>query len=140
MADIGATVNAAATDHIPWFVTAPDQSDGLMITAAVFLLFLLFAAGTLYLRLHSLPEHMAHKSNKIQLQIVGVLGLIALFTHNHIFWIAALLLALIDLPDFGRPLRSMARSLDRMAPPERRSDPPQDLPEAEPAPRPAEGA
>ena len=139
LADLGATVHAAATDHIPWFVTAPDQTDGLMTAAAVFLLFLLFAFGTLYLRLHALPEHMAHRSNKIQLQIVGVLTLVALFTHNHIFWIAALLLALIDVPDFGQPLRSMARALDRMAPPERKPDPPEEPDEAIPAARPAEG-
>ncbi len=140
MADLGATVHAAATDHIPWFVTGPHQADGLMTTAAVFLLFMLFAAGTLYLRLHSLPEHMAHKSNKIQLQIVGVLGLIALFTHNHIFWIAALLLALIDLPDFGAPLRSIARSLNRMAPPEREPEPPENPPVPETPARATEGA
>lgn len=143
MADLGATVHAAATDHIPWFVTAPDQSDGLMTAAGLFLLFLLFAFGTLYLRLHALPEHMAHKSSKIQLQIVGVLTLVALFTHNHAFWIAALLLALVDIPDFGAPLRSIARSLDRMAPPERESDPRSDPPpqpqDADPVPRPAEG-
>ena len=43
---------------------------------------------------------MAHKSQKLQFEIVAVLGLISLFTHMHIFWIAGLLLALIDLPDF----------------------------------------
>ncbi len=140
MADLGTTVHAAATDHIPWFVTGPHQADGLMSGAAVFLLFMLFAAGTLYLRLHSLPEHMAHKSNKVQLQIVGVLGLIALFTHNHIFWIAALLLALIDLPDFGGPLRSIARALNRIAPPEREPEPLDEPPPAAPPARATEGA
>ena len=30
-----------------------------------------------------------------------MLGLIALFTHMHIFWIAGLILAMVDLPDFG---------------------------------------
>jgi hypothetical protein len=32
--------------------------------------------------LHSLPEQMAHKSQKLQFEIVAVLGLLALFTHN----------------------------------------------------------
>ncbi len=36
------------------------------------------------------PEHIAHQTNKIQIQLVAVLGLIALFTHNQLFWIAAL--------------------------------------------------
>jgi hypothetical protein len=41
--------------------------------------------------------------------------LLALFTHIHLFWIAALLLALIDLPDFGTPLRSIAGSVEKIA-------------------------
>jgi hypothetical protein len=46
---------------------------------------------------------------------VGVLGLIALFTHIHAFWVAALILALIDVPDFGTPLRSIADSVEKIA-------------------------
>jgi len=33
----------------------------------------------------------------------------------HIFWVAGLLLAMIDLPDFGTPLRSIAGSVERIA-------------------------
>jgi hypothetical protein len=33
----------------------------------------------------------------------------------HIFWIAGLLLAMIDLPDFGTPLRSIAGSVEKIA-------------------------
>ena len=33
----------------------------------------------------------------------------------HIFWIAGLLLAMIDLPDFGTPMRSIAGSVERIA-------------------------
>eukprot|EP01030_Chromulinospumella_sphaerica_P032534 gene32534-33298_t len=51
----------------------------------------------------------------IMIIILAVLALIALFTHNHLFWIAGLLLALIDLPDFWSPLRSIARSLEKMS-------------------------
>ena len=63
---------------------------------------------------------MAHKSQKLQFEIVAVLGLLALFTHIHMFWIAGLLLAMIDLPDFGTPLRRIAGSVEKMAglPPE----------------------
>jgi hypothetical protein len=59
------------------------------------------AVGLLYLRLHHLPEHIAHKSSKLQYEIVAVLCLLALFTHAHLFWVAALLLAFIDIPNFG---------------------------------------
>jgi hypothetical protein len=75
----------------------------------------LFWVGTLYWKLHSLPERMAHKSQKLQFEFVAVLGLISLFTHMHIFWVAGLLLALIDLPDFGTPLRSIAGSVEKIA-------------------------
>ena len=58
---------------------------------------------------------MAHRSHKLQLEIVAVLCLISLFTHMHIFWIAGLLLALIDLPDFGTPLTRIATSAEKIA-------------------------
>lgn len=86
-----------------------------MVVMGIFLVATILWAGTLYWKLHSLPERMAHKSQKLQFEIVAVLGLISLFTHEHIFWVAGLLLALIDLPDFGSPMRSIAGSLERIA-------------------------
>jgi hypothetical protein len=86
-----------------------------MTVMAVILVLAVLAFGLLFLRLHTLPERMAHKSQKIQFEIVAVLGLLALFTHIHVFWVAGLLLALIDLPDIGWPLRRMAGSLERIA-------------------------
>ena len=71
--------------------------------------------GILFFRLHTLPERIAHKSKKIQFEIVAVLGLIALFTHMHIFWIAGLLLAFIELPDFGTPLGRIAGATEKIA-------------------------
>jgi len=52
---------------------------------------------------------------KLQFEIVAVLGLLALFTHIHLFWIAGLMLALVDLPDFGTPLGRIAGSVERIA-------------------------
>jgi hypothetical protein len=86
-----------------------------MVVMGVFLVAIVVWVGTLYLKLHSLPERMAHKSEKLQFEIVAILGLLALFTHIHLFWVAALLLAMIDLPDFGTPLRSIAGSVEKMA-------------------------
>lgn len=108
-------IHPAATGHLPAFVTPPGGSDWLMAVALVFLLSVVVSAGLIYLRLHALPEHMAHRTQKVQLQVVGVLALLALFTHNNVFWVAALLLALVDLPDVVRPLNSMAASLARLA-------------------------
>ena len=46
---------------------------------------------------------------------LGLLGLLALFTHNHLFWVIGLVLAMIDLPDFGTPLRRIAGSVEKIA-------------------------
>ncbi|WEX77473.1 hypothetical protein PYH37_002269 [Sinorhizobium numidicum] len=109
------TLHPAALGHLPAFITAPGETDVLMNVMTVFVVLLIFLIGVLYLRLHALPEHMAYGANKVQLQLVAVLSLIALFTHNHLFWIAALLLALIEFPDFSSPVNSMADSLRRIA-------------------------
>ena len=91
-----------------------------MIGVGIFLIVAVVGVGNLYLHLHTLPERMAHKSQKLQFEIVAVLGLLALFTHNHLFWVIGLFLAMIDLPDFGTPLRRIAGSVEKMAgvPPE----------------------
>ena len=82
---------------------------------AIFLVVMVLMVVVFYFKLHSLPERIAHKGQKVQFEIVAVLGLISLFTHNHIFWIAGLLLAFIPMPDFSTPLNGMADSLAKMA-------------------------
>jgi hypothetical protein len=101
--------------HLPFFIVKSGETDVLMIAMGIFLIAAVLGVGNVYLRLHSLPERMAHKSQKFQFEIVAVLGLISLFTHMHIFWIAGLLLALIDLPDFSTPLTRIAGSVEKIA-------------------------
>jgi hypothetical protein len=108
-------INPAATEHLPSFITAPGQTDVLMVIMAIVLVLAVLGFGILFFRLHTLPERLAHKSQKLQFEIVAVLGLIALFTHMHIFWVIGLILALIDLPDFGTTLGRIARSTEKMA-------------------------
>lgn len=109
-----------APHHLPSFITAPGDTDVLTIVVGIILIAAVLGVGNLYLHLHTLPERMAHKSQKLQFEIVAVLGLLALFTHNHLFWVIGLLLAMIDLPDFSSPLRRIAGSVDKLAgvPPE----------------------
>ncbi|MEY9693083.1 hypothetical protein ABH976_004229 [Bradyrhizobium ottawaense] len=104
-----------APHHLPFYLAPGSGTDTLMVVMGLFLIGTVLWVGTLYWKLHSLPERMAHKSQKLQFEFVAVLGLISLFTHMHIFWIAGLLLALIDLPDFGTPLRSIAGSVEKIA-------------------------
>jgi hypothetical protein len=104
-----------APHHLPFYMTEQGGTDYLMWVMGIFLIAAVLAVGNFYLHLHTLPERMAHKSQKMQFEIVAVLGLLALFTHIHLFWIAGLMLALIDLPDFGTPLRSIAGSVEKIA-------------------------
>jgi hypothetical protein len=108
-------VHPLASHHVPSFITAPGETDVFMVVMAVVLAAGILGFGLLFFRIHTLPERMAHKSKKIQFEIVAVLGLIALFTHMHIFWIAGLLLAFIDLPDFAGSLNRIAGSTEKLA-------------------------
>jgi hypothetical protein len=108
-------INPAAPHHLPVFVTAPGETDVLFNVMAIFLVVMVLVVIILYFRLHALPERIAHSGQKIQFELVAVLALISLFTHNHLFWIAGLLLAFIPFPDFTTPLTAMADSLARIA-------------------------
>jgi len=109
------SLHPAAPHHLPFFITPPGETDVLMVVLAFFLAFSVLGFGVFYFRLHSLPEHLAHKSKKIQAELVALLCLISLFTHQHIFWIIALVLAFIELPDFGGPLNRIAGSAEKLA-------------------------
>ena len=135
---INPAAHPAASQHMPSFITAPGDTDVLMVVMVIILVVSVIAFGILFLRLHTLPERIAHRGHKLQFEIVAVLGLIALFTHMHIFWVIGLLLALVDLPDFGTPLNRIAGSTEKMAglkPGEGFMDlSPDEMAEAKPAP------
>ncbi len=105
----------AAPHHLPVFMPGPEGSDPLLVVTGLILLGAVVGVGLLFLRVHTLPERIAHSGHKLQFEIVAVLGLLALFTHMHIFWVAGLLLALIDIPDFVGPMRRIAGSSERIA-------------------------
>jgi len=117
---VSESIHPSAPHHLPSFITAPGDTDVLMVAIGIFLIVAILAVGNFYLQLHSLPERMAHKSQKFQFEIVAMLGLLSLFTHNHLYWVIGLFLAMIDLPDFSTPLRRIAGSVEKMAgvPPE----------------------
>src|SRR5712692_463243 len=112
---VSEALHPSAPHHLPGFITAPGDTDTLMVVVGIVLIAAVLGVGNLYLHLHTLPERMAHKSQKLQFEIVAVLGLLALFTHNHLFWVIGLFLAMIDLPDFGTPLRRIAGSVEKIA-------------------------
>lgn len=102
-----------ASHNLPWFTPGADGSDPLFTVATLTVLAAVTLLGVLFFTLHSLPERLGHK--KLQFEIVAVLGLLSLFTHVHAFWVAGLLLALIDLPDFTSPLKRMSAALEKLA-------------------------
>ena len=107
------STHPAISGHLPSFITAPGETDVLMVVMGIILMLFVFMVGLLYLRLHALPDRWAHK--KVQFEIVCVLALIAMFTHMHIFWIAGLLLAIIEFPDYGTALKRIAGAAERIA-------------------------
>jgi hypothetical protein len=110
-----AEINPIAIPYLPSFITSPEETDGLMTFMTFFVIVAILSIGILLLRIHTLPERKLHKSNKFQLEIVSILGLLALLTHVHVFWVIGLLLAFIDIPDFSTPILRMAGALDRLA-------------------------
>lgn len=112
---MSAEVHPLAPHHLPKFIGGPDGSDPLFIVVLILLVVILMVVGNLYFKLHAVPERMAHKHNNTQLQFITILTLLALFTHNNVFWVAALLLAVIRLPDFSTPINSIAKSLAQLA-------------------------
>lgn len=112
---MAADLHPLAPHHLPSFITGPAETDTLMVVTAAIIVGAVLGTGLVFLRLHTLPERMAHKSQKLQFEIVAVLGLLALFTHVHLFWVAGLLLALIDIPDFSGQFSRMAHALERIA-------------------------
>ncbi|WP_370455014.1 hypothetical protein [uncultured Ruegeria sp.] len=111
-----ADIHPMATGHIPSYVTQADGSDYLFTFMVVFTVGMIVLIGVAYFTLHSIPEKMAHETNHPQFQLVGILALLALFTHNGIFWIAAVLVAGFQFPDFGAPLRQIADAIRSLAP------------------------
>ncbi len=112
------SAHPAATPHLPIFVTSPGNTDWLFVLMALVLIGAVLAVGVFFFWLHSLPERMVH--NKVQFDLVAVLALISLFTHIHAFWVAALILALIEFPQFSFPdfsssLKRIAASLERIS-------------------------
>ena len=104
----------AALHNLPFFLPGSDGSDPLFTVVVIVLVPVLVTAGALYFKLHAIPEHLGVKHNSTQLQLISVLAVLALFTHNNAFWILALLIAVIRLPDFLTPLKTISDSLVKL--------------------------
>lgn len=59
-------INPLATHYVPSFITAPGQTDGLLVGVGIFLILVVFLLGVAFLWLHSVPERVAHHGQKLQ--------------------------------------------------------------------------
>jgi uncharacterized membrane protein YwzB len=107
-------IHPLAPHELPGFIGAADGSDPLFTAVVFIVIAMVLGIGVFYLKLHAIPEQLAHKHGNTQSQLIMVLALLALFTHNNIFWVAALILALIKFPDLVTPLNDISASLSKM--------------------------
>lgn len=113
-------VHPLAPHELPGFIGAADGSDPLFTAVVFIVIAMVLGIGVFYLKLHAIPEQLAHKHGNTQSQLIMVLALLALFTHNNIFWVAALVLALLKFPDLVTPLNDISSSLSKMTQAERK--------------------
>ena len=107
-------VHPLAPHELPGFIGAADGSDPLFTAVVFIVIAMVLGIGVFYLKLHAIPEQLAHKHSNTQSQLIMVLALLALFTHNNVFWVAALILALLKFPDFLTPINSISDSLKKL--------------------------
>ena len=81
----------------------------------ILLIIVVLGFGAIYFTIQAIPDRLVEGTSKAQMQLVGILGLVSLFTMNNAYWVAALLLAAIRIPDLVTPFRSMSRSLKKIS-------------------------
>ncbi|WP_164658388.1 hypothetical protein [Tropicibacter sp. Alg240-R139] len=94
---MNSSISDEALARLPFWVTPPGETDGFLIVVGCVLVAVLLGFGALYFTIQAIPDRMATGTHKVQMQLVGVLGLISLFTLNNAFWIAAILIAAVPL-------------------------------------------
>ena len=77
-------LHPAASHHLPSFITAPGETDWLMVVMAVILALSVLMLGVLYFWLHFLPERVAPRSQKLQLELVTCVSFLC--SHVRIFF------------------------------------------------------
>ena len=97
------SLGTIAYEHLPFYITGPGEIDILFGAVTVSLVAILIGFGALYFTIQAIPDRLVEGAGKAQMQVVGLLGLISLFTMNNAYWIAAILLAAVRIPDIVTP-------------------------------------
>lgn len=101
------SLHTAAPEHRPAFIASPGETDVLMTVTAVVLVLPVMGMGLLFLRLHTYPSGWPTNPRKSSSRSSPFSAYWPLFMHVHLFWVIGLLLAIIDVPDFGGTLGRM---------------------------------
>lgn len=104
-------IHSMAPADLPGFLAAADGSDPLFTGVVIGVIVLALILGAVFFRVHNLPDHIAEGDNATQARLVAVMVLIALLSGNEVFWVAALILALVKIPDLTTPLNAIADTL-----------------------------
>ena len=102
-------------EYLPFYITSPVETDVLLGAVAFTLVAVLIGFGALYFTIQNIPDRLVEGTSKAQMQIVGLLGLISLFSMNNLYWVIALLVAAVRIPDVVTMFKSQARSQKRMS-------------------------
>lgn len=102
-------------EYLPFYITGPGESDLLFGAVTIALVLIVIGFGALYFTIQAIPDRLVKGTSKAQMQLVGILGLISLFTMNNAYWIAALLLAAVRIPDIGKLFKSISQPLKKLS-------------------------
>jgi hypothetical protein len=108
--EMNESLGTIAYEHLPFYITGPGEIDILFGAVTVSLVAILIGFGALYFTIQAIPDRLVEGAGKAQMQVVGLLGLISLFTMNNAYWIAAILLAAVRIPDIVTPLKEIAKA------------------------------
>jgi hypothetical protein len=60
-----------ASHNLPSFITPPGETDVLMMVMGIFLVLVILWFGVFFFRLITLPGRIAHRTRKLQFEIVA---------------------------------------------------------------------
>ncbi len=124
------STDLVARELLPFYITGPGETDLLFGAVTVALVAIVIGFGALYFTIQAIPDRMVEGAGKAQMQVVGLLGLISLFTMNNAYWIAAILLAAVRIPDIVTPLKQIALARTAAVAPQASDDEPVEAPGA----------
>ena len=103
-----------APHHLPAFITAPGETDIWMVVMGIFLVLTVLAVGTSFAAAYVARTDGAQVAEIAVRDRRGAGAAGAVHPHPSVLG-RGLMLALIDLPDLGTPLRRIAGSVEKMA-------------------------